>query len=931
MRNIGKILALLCCVTIIISCTSYSDEIDSTPVSTDNSFALTFSLDPDSDFSVSSSLDSKATTETVLENELRDIWILMFDEDGERIEPSSAEKYYTDSNGTAQLRQGAFYESDDYGESVYTDEIYGSTYISNYQSGSDIYVNKALSASIRHIRVIANTNNANHPKFIASSCQRMSNGQENDTPANDGDTLHYRYKHFTLDDNIYRESDMWNTYDGDINYLRMVGNWDGEIPATGLDFNIGILTKPMAAKLTVSYTCIDDDDSDSEVTVSSVQVTRVSQKCYYKDVEDPTAHENQVYTNYQPRYVVTENYISEKDGAVSFYVPQNLRGIIEENETPSDKSENHPKDATCVIITATHKYYDPNTWTFVEQPIYIELYPGENNYNDYNIKLRREYFIDCTITADEDGAKWDVDSRVTTEEVLPEGPIVHYEFNPNDLTYNSAYDASGNLLGGYPSRGSDYISYSDQLRTSYTYAYAKTSYVATTTTKVVATTYTTTLDPDTGKDVVTSSSATISTSSTVTDAEDVYTTFAYQTTTTTLSSETTWNDDETIKYVETVTLSEVWSPTGEVYDANYNQIDYDDLSIYDLNISGLDDYYDRYIYGFSGTSNVIASDSRPFLRNLAIPNPDYNNYDGHAKTHPEVFDCTFIKDNRSRYSTATSVDYYTTYSSGELSYTEGSNYINSSLIQLLTGWGTGETPYDPNTEFTIVFIGSAGVNLAMGRNIERAVYYGNSIEWNKRWYFYRASDEAGTSTSFIKDGVTYGFAADQTIAIDALVADSYQNVQSYDICRSGQRKVYYNNVDVEALSAPSVIDPVYTDGGSSSLSQNRPSTSEYVMDSPISIFGHTTDDNMDDAIDAKLRLFLIYDRALTLEDIDQIRRYAALKELLLYGVDDSDTADSEEIDVHVTLEPASDSSSSDTTIGWESGNSGSTSGDVTFE
>lgn len=793
-----KIAAILFSL-VIISCNKVDDIDTNTSLTSSDAFTLCFT--PDSSFDVSA-IETRATTETVIEDGIENIWLLFFDEEKNRINPTTDEERYY--NGSA--RQGTTQE----------DEIYGSTYIADYKSEQIIYVNKELSAKIRYIRAVGNSNDPDNPNFIEANCKTLES---------------YREKYFRLEDNAYRESDMWVEHEIEgktICYLRLAGSWDGVIPDTGLDFNIGILAKPIAAKVTMSYVCNDyyeDGTLAAWVDVSSVQITRVPQNCYYKDVENSSAHDHEDYTSYQPRLTYVEDYIGTKSGAVSFYVPQNLAGTNKENQTASDKTLNHVQDATCVIITGTYTHYNSETRAWEEDKIYIQLYPGED-ITDYNVKLRREYHMVCTITAKADAATWDTDYRVTLDEVLPEGAIVHYEFNTEDLTYNSAYDASGNLLGGYPRTDGSYMEILDTKRTS------------------------------------------------------------------------------------------------------YNSGEWTDQSVYTIDGLDCDEYYHRWIYGFAGTNNIITTDERPFLRNLAQHNYDYDNSNWTKtayppKNHPEIFDCTFVKDNYGRYGSDYTDRVMSTYQydSGVLQYYPTNNYINSSMLQLMTGWGTELDPSDEETVFTIVFIGSVGENNEQGVdsntgvNESRGVYYGNSIEWNSRWYFYRY--DCKTASLGVENGVTFGFADQQTEAIDALTATPYQNVQAYDICSGGYRKIYYNNVDVEKLEIPKSSTYKYkgSDTGSGMYGA-RPTVYEYILDAPTSIFGHTTVNNYDDAIDAKLRLFLIYDRALDLDEIDQIRRYAALKGLLLYGEGDYDTFD---ITVDAQLETAYDSDSPTINADWDNG------------
>lgn len=826
--------------------------------STTESVALSFSSDSFIGDELSSTT-TRATTD-IIEDQITDMWLMMFDSNGDRIDPDPNDTEVNQLYHYAENEEGELEELVRMGKNGTEDEIYGSTYIEDYEVGSTIYVNKELSAKIASIRVVGNTEE-NKIKEIKTYYVEDEEYSENFTSEWCKTIDEFEAKYFRLEDNSDRETDMWYTYEKK-DYLRLAGSWDGEIPETGLDFNLSVLAKPMAAKISVTYTCEDyypsengtaEDGYFASVTVSSVQIIHVPVKCYFKDVNSAEKNDHEDFTSYQPQYSLTDDRLGYKSGEATFYVPQNMQGDVLTNTSESDKSDpdNAPTYATKVIIAAVYKHFDEESMGFVDQNIYIQLYPGEaydnvKSYQNYDIKMRRHFHIVCNISADKDDVKWESDCRVTLDESLPDGPIVRYEFRTDDLSLNSAYDADENLLGDYPRTDGSTSEAMDNVRTSYLSGYDWMDYRA------------------------------------------------YELNSTTAPSYT---------------------------------------------VGTLPSYYDRYFYGFVGTTNVVSDDDRPFLRNLAprkltdesSDESPYDEHDNHTgKKHPEVFDCTFIKDNRERYNniayTAASYSYaqsyLTQYPTGELKYTEGNNYISASLVQLLTGWGTGEEPSNPDEEFTIVFIGSVGSNKAMSSNVDRAVYYGNSLEWNNRWYFYRADLYSGSYNDFIPNGVTYGFGELKTQAIDALTAETYQNVQSYDVCGDGQRKVYFNNVDVDGLAAEQYV-PGYN--SSTTIVKARPrgesitvsvlqddGTYEdevqypFILESPISIFGHTSEDNYDDAIDAKLRLFMIYDRALTLTEIDQIRRYAALHDLLLFGAEDYTGF---EITVTPETEPAWDSES----------------------
>lgn len=246
----------------------------------------------------------------------------------------------------------------------------------------------------------------------------------------------FKTQAFTLDDNIYRESDMWVKNNG-TNYLRFSGVWSGE-KNTSL---IGVVISPLAARISFSYT-LTANDPNAYVVLEKIQLVNVPVKCNYTSSSGETFVQEP--TNYQS-YTITESDAppTEISGTFAFYIPENKRGV-NENTKPSEKSANAPNNATYITVTGSYYQLDEIENKFRSQPISVILYPGGNNYNDYNIELGKNYEVSCNIGCDYYNWQLKKDSRVNTSVKLPqEGLFVHYEFDPNNHNINSAYKTDG--------------------------------------------------------------------------------------------------------------------------------------------------------------------------------------------------------------------------------------------------------------------------------------------------------------------------------------------------------------------------------------------------------------------------------------------------------------------------------------------------------
>ena len=139
------------------------------------------------------------------------------------------------------------------------------------------------------------------------------------------------------------------------------------------------------------------------------------------------AQNSDLYSDLEP---VTSNI--NKD--YTWYIPENRRGTGSATDA-KNKNNNKPDDyCTCIYLEANY-YPNANNNTGAKR-VYYTLYPGANNYNDFNIEGNKTYNVTLNITGISDNNK--DDSRLSVTEIPASLPGANcYMVKPNSfLTFN---------------------------------------------------------------------------------------------------------------------------------------------------------------------------------------------------------------------------------------------------------------------------------------------------------------------------------------------------------------------------------------------------------------------------------------------------------------------------------------------------------------
>ena len=341
--------------------------------------------------------NTRAGDTGVNEHEIKNLWIIQFDENGNiPATPLYKPRYIADYS------------------------IYDNTDLTKESADGGANI-KLSSGGTRTIWAIANTFDSKIFKDITNI-----------------DDL---YKlHFSLESPKDIESDMWIEDGG--KHLRLAGKWTGVVQ-DGKN-NIHITLSPLAAKISFSYEC--ENTATKWVKINEVTLQNVYKKEYYTLKPDNARNADFTSYNTQPT-AASGSDLGFTSGTRTFYVPANFQGEKLGNTTESDKTKNAPENATFIKLEGilTERITDDTGVAELANPITIKIYPGGNKTTDYNIKNDHNYSLKCKIKA-ENNASWDTDHRVDLDISLPEGAVVHYEFDPNNKSLNSAYTADGTAI-----------------------------------------------------------------------------------------------------------------------------------------------------------------------------------------------------------------------------------------------------------------------------------------------------------------------------------------------------------------------------------------------------------------------------------------------------------------------------------------------------
>lgn len=218
------------------------------------------------------------------------------------------------------------------------------------------------------------------------------------------------------------------------NYLRAVGCWKGDVKT---DNFISVSLVPLAAKLTINYEIIG---AGAGYGFENIQLTNVPVSIHYCTTTSGTSTKNYNTTAYAD-FVPTAD--CKQKGRLVYYVTENvpdLNGIV--NEDPRKKNQ-FGKNTKAMNLVFQGKFLFQGK----EMPFVVELYPGENTTNDFNVKINHNYHISLSIDASKGPNNWEEDCRITVNNIkLPtDGLQVWYEFS-DDKKRNSLYEMDGTTV-----------------------------------------------------------------------------------------------------------------------------------------------------------------------------------------------------------------------------------------------------------------------------------------------------------------------------------------------------------------------------------------------------------------------------------------------------------------------------------------------------
>ncbi len=177
------------------------------------------------------------------------------------------------------------------------------------------------------------------------------------------------------------------TISGDNQVIRMTGVYSGSIPGGAV---LTAILYRLPARIDFSYTSIAAWDN-AIVKINSVTLKNVpSTSKLLSNPDNSTVYEPASVFDYSS---VTSG-IGETSGTAIFYMPENIRGIVPINITPSDKALNAPVKSTYIEVSGN--YYYPQSASNPIRSVLYKIYLGENNTTDYNIRSNTRYIVSAS-------------------------------------------------------------------------------------------------------------------------------------------------------------------------------------------------------------------------------------------------------------------------------------------------------------------------------------------------------------------------------------------------------------------------------------------------------------------------------------------------------------------------------------------------------
>jgi hypothetical protein len=235
---------------------------------------------------------------------------------------------------------------------------------------------KASVGTLASLQIVLNQGTNNRVLFIANTFDSALFNEAN-APLNTFTYLQFKQKTFPLSD----ESGMFAG--GVTKYLRMYGSYEGAVP----NKNSSVLLYRIGARVNLTYTSEDVSSvpDGTRLRVTSVQLRDVpATSTYISNPFNTTPIIPATVINYP-----ATTLIGEYSGNVSYYMPENIRGVIASVGSQQQKPAYAPEKSTWLEIKGEGVSSDGR----VNENVTFKLYLGNNLTTSYNINANTQYNI----------------------------------------------------------------------------------------------------------------------------------------------------------------------------------------------------------------------------------------------------------------------------------------------------------------------------------------------------------------------------------------------------------------------------------------------------------------------------------------------------------------------------------------------------------
>lgn len=259
--------------------------------------------------------------------------------------------------------------------------------------------------NLADLKIILNKGESQRVVFIANTFDSTLFNGDNASPGI-YPFSQFKKKKFSISD----ESGMFTG--SEEKFMRMYGSYDGDVP----NKDASVLLYRIGAKVNLSYTSDDvwSIPGATRLKVNSIQLREVPSISKYISnpfnniAITPTVFDYPISTNSTTDIFGEAYSINDYNGFVTFYLPENIRGINSSVISQQQKPEFAPVNSTWIEIKGEGIGSDGR----VNEYVTFKLYLGNNLTTNYNINNNTEY----TITLKFKGINLK-DARMTVERV----------------------------------------------------------------------------------------------------------------------------------------------------------------------------------------------------------------------------------------------------------------------------------------------------------------------------------------------------------------------------------------------------------------------------------------------------------------------------------------------------------------------------------